>query len=473
GPDQELSERTLAVLARAKSQALERIPQARVQEILAGLGQIREAYGAKSVVAVLDAPFFIIFLAAVFLLSPLLALVVVTAMVATLAAGAATLHRQKGLAQDLQSANAAHRGFVASMVRGADTVRAFAASGFAARIWRATAGKLGRRQSKAAGTQGASDSMQQTIAAFLRIAVYALGAKQVVDGDLSVGGLIGVSILASKAHQQVSVFMQTSFSLARAGGILRNLRDFLTLPVEPVSGAALRRYSGRVEFKDVAFMHPGATGPLFESLSLDLQPGTLLCVTGGNATGKTTLARLLAGLLEPARGQILVDGVDLRQVAAEWWRKQIMYMPQEPVFLTASIRENILLANPELPEQRLNKILRAAGLRDYLDRTPEGLQAVMAEGGRNLSLGVRRRIALARALAAKGKLAVFDEPTEGLDGTGAAAVYGVLNSLAKAETTMAVFTYDSNILKAAHLVLDLNHKPAPRLVKPQSGEAAQ
>jgi ATP-binding cassette subfamily C protein LapB len=472
-PDQELSERTLAVLSRAKTQALERIPQAKVQEILAGLGQVRDAYGSRNVVAVLDVPFFLIFLAAVFFLCPVLALVTVGAMVATIAAGLVTLHRQKGAARELQNANAAHRGFVASMVRGADTVRAFAAASFAARVWRATGDKLARRQAKAERTRGASDSMQQAIGAFLRIAVYALGAKQVVDGNLSVGGLIGVSILASRAHQQVASFMQASFVLARTGHVLGSLREFLALPLEPVSGAALRRYSGRLEFKDAAFAYPGSAGPLFESLSLELAPGTIMCVTGGNATGKTTLARLMAGLLEPSRGQILVDGVDLRQVAAEWWRKQIMYMAQEPVFLTATIRENILLANPELEEERLNAILRAVGLRDYLDRTSEGLEAVLFEGGRNLSLGVRRRIALARALAAQGKLAILDEPTEGLDGGGAAAVYGILNSLAKEGTTMAVFTYDPHILKAAHLVLDLNHKPTPRLAKPKAAGAAQ
>ena len=199
----------------------------------------------------------------------------------------------------------------------------------------------------------------------------------------------------------------------------------------------------------------------------------MLAINGFNGSGKSTLVRLLVGLLEPGRGQVLIDGVDLRQIAPEWWRRQIVYLPQEPTFLNASIRENVALALPEPDNERINVAIRAADLRRYLDSTRSGLDTEVGDGGRNLPLGIRRRLALARALVVPGRLAVFDEPTEGLDAEGCAALYAVLGALVRQGVTLVVVTRDPVILKAAQLVLDLSEKPTPRLVTLKQKPAEQ
>ena len=191
--------------------------------------------------------------------------------------------------------------------------------------------------------------------------------------------------------------------------------------------------------------------------------GSVLVVTGSNGSGKTTLARLLVGLIEPSRGQILVDGVDLAQVVPTWWRRQVAYLPQEPRFLNASLRDNILAFNPELDESGLNQLIDSAGLRPFVSQNLEGFDAMVANNGDNLSLGIRRRLALARALATDGPLAVFDEPTEGLDTEGCAHIYATMNQLAGRGRTIIAFSHDANIVKGTHRVLDLNAKPTPAL----------
>ncbi len=219
-----------------------------------------------------------------------------------------------------------------------------------------------------------------------------------------------------------------------------------------------------MEFQDLAFVYPGQRAPLFESMSLKLEPGAFLIVAGSNGTGKTTLARLIVGLLEPGRGKILVDGVDLSQIVPEWWRKQIIYLPQEPGFLNATIRENLMAGNPDLDEGTLNELVRTAGLKSFIDESPDGFNTALTNNGANLSLGVRRRLALARALATDGMLVVIDDLTEGLDTEGSQMVVNAMNKLSERGRTVIVFTHDPKIFAAAPRYVDLNSKPVPKLV---------
>jgi len=164
-------------------------------------------------------------------------------------------------------------------------------------------------------------------------------------------------------------------------------------------------------------------------------------------------------------GKILADGVDLAQMVPEWWRQQIVYMPQEPSFLNGSIRDNLMAGNPDLDDGALNALTRAAGLKSFIDQSPEGFDTPLTANGANLSLGVRRRLALARALATDGMLVVIDDPTEGLDTEGAQLVIDAMNKLSGRGRTIVVFSHDPQILAAASEYVDLDSKPVPKLVR--------
>ena len=186
-------------------------------------------------------------------------------------------------------------------------------------------------------------------------------------------------------------------------------------------------------------------------------------IIGANGAGKTTLSKLVVGLLDPGRGQILADGVDTRQLAPEWWRRQVMYLPQEPSFLNGTYKENITMLNPEIEEARLNEIVRLSDLRRFLDSSATGMETMITDGGRSLPLGIRKRLAIARAMVGQGRLAVFDEPTEGLDVEGSEAVFQIMNILAKEGVTLLLVSRDPNIMKGFSTVVDLNSKPVPKI----------
>jgi ATP-binding cassette subfamily C protein LapB len=465
GPDEDLGELTLAALARTRLGDLNRLPAGRHQEMLGALQLVQTSFAAGNVAAVLDAPFSLLFLIAIALIHPWLMLVTLLAVCFTAVFSLVGLRKGEADGLKYQQEAQAHRNLLSSAVSGAETVRAFLGGEFLRRTWRKQVDVLAGLRELMDQRRLKSRMRLETVSVLLRVFIYAFGAMLAVSGAMSVGGLIGASILSSKVLQMGTSFLHAYLASRHGEQALLRLGEFHSLPLEPLSGAALRAYSGRLEFRDVGFAYSGTTSPLFESLNFVLPPGSILCVTGFNGAGKSTLCKVAAGLLEPGRGQVLADGVDLRQLAPDWWRRQVLYLPQEPSFLNTTIRENITLAEavPEsaASQERLNQAVRAAALRRFLDTSRQGLDMPVLEGGKALPLGIRRRIALARALMNPGRLVVFDDPTEGLDSEGGLAVYGILNALAKAGLTIIVSTADANILKAATLVLDMNEKPTP------------
>ncbi len=462
-PDRQLQTVVLDALSHLKTAALERIPQAKIQEVMAGPQTIQAAYEASRIASVLDMPFFLLFILAVMMLSPTLAVITLLAVGSTVLAGKMNMNASRKSDSTFREEVVRHRGGVNSAIHGAETVRAFHGGGFLRSMWEEQVERVMVLKQRIVHHKSWSLAVVQGLSSLLKVAIYAVGAKQVVMGELTVGALIGASILSAKALQISTSFMQTVLLMAKADDTMHMINEFISLPRESSGGTAMRQFSGRLEFKDVAIAFPGATGPLFESLSYTIEPGTVVGIVGANGAGKTTLSKLVVGLLEPGRGQIFADGVDLRQLAPEWWRRQVMYLPQEPTFLNGTYKENIVMLNPDIEDAALNEIVRMADLRRFLDSTSTGMDTPLNDGGRSLPLGIRKRLALARALVGQGRLAVFDEPTEGLDVEGCEAVFQIMNVLAKRGVTLILVSRDPNVVKGFGAVIDLNVKPVPKI----------
>jgi ATP-binding cassette subfamily C protein LapB len=451
------------LLSTARAGAVGMIPLERQRAMVLGADAIRSAYSAGNINTLLDLPFALLFLWVLYLLSPLLAGIAAVITLGIFLAGVLSGRLLRPAVARAALAAPERDVLVRSLVEAGDTVRAFDAAPFLLERWREKLSGMYGLMRGIARRQAGVQSLTQLASAVMTVAIIGVGATLVLAGELDVGMLIGANILAGRALGMVGRVAALSEPFARAAQALRVYQEFSRLPTERQEGTALAEYSGGLVLDDVAFTHPGMPAPLFESLHLRLEPGQVLVVSGGNGSGKTTLARLLTGLIEPGRGRVLVDGVDLRQVAAPWWRRQLVYLPQEPGFVAGSIRDNLLLGRAPDKENRLDEVIGEVGLRSFVDRLPGGLDTPLAEGGRNLSLGVRRRLALARALLVDGKLVVFDEPTEGMDAQGGESIYRLLNRLAEEGRTLVLFSHDPYLLRGATWFLDLDHKPVPRL----------
>ncbi|MAH83159.1 MAG: hypothetical protein CBB68_02200 [Rhodospirillaceae bacterium TMED8] len=462
-PDEKTAIDGYAVLTMAKTGAVEQLPPETRREVVNGAQAIETAYNANNVTTVLDVPFALVFVFALYLLEPTIAYVVVAFLVIVFAAGVIGAISMQQMTAEVQQASNVGSALVSTASREVDTIRCFNAGDFLRRTWRDHVYQVQSLRRNVTSRQGLVQTITQSANGFLGVAVITTGALLVVMGELDVGVMIGANIMAGKALQPISKFSQLGASFAKAKQSLEMFSKLMQAPLEPSSGSALREYSGALELRDLAFNYQGAPTPIFESLNLCLESGSVLVVCGANGSGKTTLARLFMGLVEPARGQVLIDGLDLKQVAPEWWRKQVVYLPQEPALLNATIGENLKINNPEIDETELNAIVDECGLRRFLDESADGYDTQVAENGWRLSEGIRRRIALARALTTSGMLVVIDEPTESLDAEGAKAVHKILAKLAQGGRTIIIMSHDPNIVKGLHGVLDLNEKPTPKL----------
>lgn len=462
--DEEIANAGFGVLTAVKASVLDRIPPGQRREILEGAENVRAATSATNMAAVIDLPFAFLFIGALFLLSAELAAIAATFAALAFLFGLITMGTLRAPSRQLTQEGRERAGLLGVALQESDTVRAFNAGGALRRAWGVSVGAMHRLHRWIVARQGLAASLAQAVTALMGIAVISVGAILVVRGALDVGALIGANIIAARALQPIIRFAQMGEVFVKARESRKLLAEFARLPRELETGSAKREYQGRLELNDLAFAHHGASMPLFESLSVTAPSGTLLAVGGANGTGKTTLARLLMGLIEPNRGQVLVDGLDLRQVLPEWWRRQVVYLPQEPTFINATIADNVRILRPDADLALVNRVVQTAGLGAYVDELPGGLDTRLVDYGRNLALGIRRRLALARALMSDGKLAILDEPTEGLDAEGVKTIEAVALGLRERGRTVVVLSHDPGVLSGADITVDLNQKPMPGLV---------
>ena len=216
-----------------------------------------------------------------------------------------------------------------------------------------------------------------------------------------------------------------------------------------------------MRFEHVRFRHRIDGPVVLEDICLDVRPGEVIGLVGPSGSGKSTLTKLLQRLYVPEGGRVLVDGVDLAMVDPAWLRRQIGVVLQENVLLNASVRDNIALADPALPMEKIIAAAELAGAHDFILELPEGYDTMVGERGASLSGGQRQRIAIARALATGPRILVFDEATSALDYESESIVQRNLRSICQGRTVFIV----------AHRLSAVRH--ADRIVTLEAGRIVE
>jgi len=462
-PDEQIARISFGALSRIKSGFLDRVTPGQQRQVLQGVDHIRNAYSASNISTILDLPFAVLFLAVLYLLSPELGAIASIFIIISFIIGLILTTAIRTPTRSLSDAALRANIITSTAIQESDTVRVFNAANALTQSWQSKFTLAQTLYRKIINRQGLLASLSNSIVGLMSISTIGVGAILVVQGKLDVGALIGANILAARALQPITKFSQMGETFLKANQSMTRLNEFLKLPREAETGSAKRDYSGSLELRDLSFMYPQTTGPLFESLSVKIPAGSICVISGQNGSGKTTLSRMIVGLIEPDRGQILADGLDLRQVHPEWWRKQIIYLPQEPGFMNGTLQDNLTINKTNIDLAQLNEIVNMAGLRRFLDETPDGLSTNVIDNGRKFAVGIRRRLALARGLVTGGKLVVLDEPTEGMDKEGSQIISMVLTNLHKQGHTVIMTSHDPQIINQANIFIDLNSKPTPEI----------
>jgi subfamily B ATP-binding cassette protein HlyB/CyaB len=409
---------------------------ARVRE----LEPIRAFLTGSALTVALDLPFLGVFLALMWGYSPALTGVVLASLPAYAILSATVTPALRARAQERFSRGADNHAFLVEAVSGIETVKAMAVQPHLERRWEDQLAAYVAASFRAGQLGNLAGQLAGLISRLVTVLVLWLGARQVMDGALSVGELVAFNLLAGRVSGPVLRLVQLWHEAQQAAVSVARLGDILDSPVEParVEGARRARVQGRVTFERVTFRYRPDAAPVLDGLSLEVAPGEVLGVVGPSGSGKSTLARLAQRLYVPERGRVLVDGLDLAQVDPAWLRRQVAVVPQEAILFTRTVRDNIALADPGMPFERVVWAARLAGAHELILSLPEGYDTPLAEQGRTLSGGQRQRIALARALATDPRVLVLDEATSALDYESERLIQANMRIIARGRTVIVI-----------------------------------
>jgi len=253
--------------------------------------------------------------------------------------------------------------------------------------------------------------------------VLGIGAFRVTEGMLTLGGIIAFQSIMASFSEPVKDLVQLGSSLQTLPADIAKLDDVQRYPAEPAApeaspaGAdpAPAPLAGLVEIRDVAFGYSRLEPPLLDGFSLTIRPGERVALVGGSGSGKSTVARLVAGLHHPWRGEIRFDGQPMQEMPRARLTASVACVDQDIFLFEGTIRENIALWDPLVSDDDALAALRDAALLDMVNARPGRLDAPLAEAGANLSGGQRQRMEIARALAANPSVLILDEATSALD----------------------------------------------------------
>ncbi|PIE14667.1 MAG: ABC transporter [Rhodobacterales bacterium] len=290
------------------------------------------------------------------------------------------------------------------------------------------------------------------------VGVLWIGARDVQTGAMSAGVLVQFLIYAILVAGAVGSLSEIWSDLQRAAGATERLvelletADSVTDPAVPAQLPA--PVKGELRFEDVAFAYPARPDhPALDHVSLTIKPGETVALVGPSGAGKTTIIQLLQRFYDPQGGAVLLDGVDLRDLARDQFRQQLSLVPQDPIIFANTALENIRFGRIDASDDEVKAAARAAAADDFIEALPQGYDTYLGERGVMLSGGQRQRIAIARAILRDAPVLLLDEATSALDAESERAVQQAVELMAAERTTVIVAHRLATVKKADRILV--------------------
>lgn len=290
------------------------------------------------------------------------------------------------------------------------------------------------------------------------VGVLWIGAHDVRDGAMTAGALVQFVIYAVLVAGAVAALSEIWGELQRAAGATERLVELLQSE-DAVEDAAVTTplpdlVQGAIAFEGVNFAYPARPDtPALQAVDLAINPGETVAFVGPSGAGKTTIIQLILRFYDPASGKITLDGIDLRDMARDQFRKAIALVPQDPVIFATSAAENIRFGRPDASDADVRAAAKAAAADAFISALPDGYDSYLGERGVMLSGGQKQRIAIARAILRDAPVLLLDEATSALDAESERAVQGAVDKLSQGRTTLIVAHRLATVKKADRIVV--------------------
>jgi ATP-binding cassette, subfamily C, bacterial CydD len=286
-----------------------------------------------------------------------------------------------------------------------------------------------------------------------------IGAFRLAGGDLTTRQLFLILLLAGECflpareiHDAMHLAVWGMSKVERAFSVLTQT-PAVGVPSTIVVPPDLRPVEPALRFEDVGFHYRPDAPAALSGVSFSVSEGETLAIVGASGAGKTTIASLVLRFFDPTDGRITMEGVDLRDLAPDQVRTRIAMVPQDTFLFHATVRENLLLADPDAGDDRLAAAVRNANAARFIEQLPEGFETVVGERGLRLSGGERQRIAIARALLKDAPILILDEATSNVDVATESEIQGSLEALRRGRTTLVIAHRLSTVRDADRIVV--------------------
>ncbi len=276
------------------------------------------------------------------------------------------------------------------------------------------------------------------------------GARMVLDGTLSSGSLVVFILYLGKMYKPMQDLSKMTDAYSKAAVAYERIREVLEMEsdVKDLPGARpAPRFKGQIEFDKVTFGYE-AERPIFQGLSLRVEPGQVAALVGPTGAGKSSVFSLLSRFYDPLSGAVKIDGRDIKTFTQKSLREQISFVLQETLLFHGPVWKNIAYGKPGATREEIIKAAQLANADEFIDKMPQGYETLVGERGVTLSGGQRQRIAIARALIRNTPILLLDEPTSGLDAASEQLVFEALSRLMKGKTCMVIAHHLATIRSA-------------------------
>lgn len=417
------------------------------------LETLRDFFASASITALVDVPFILLTLVVIAFIGGPIVFVPLAMIPLVIGAGWLTKPAMDRLSARSMNSGLYKQGVLVESIGALEMVKSSGAAPMLRRRWLSAIDEHGDSSLRQRLVSSIAVTVATTVNTMSYAGVVIVGVFLLADARLTLGGLVACSILSGRAVQPLATIASLLSRLSAVRISYDQLERLMQQPSEELAGRGLAagRIEGHIELRDVSFTYPDKPEKSLDRVNLIVKPGEHMALIGRVGSGKSTIARLILGLYEPQEGLVLIDGNDIRQLEADELRAKIGAVIQETALLSGSVRENILLDRAGLDDEEMLRAAKLSGTHRFMGSITNGYNLILADRGEGLSGGQRQSITVARALAGRPPILLFDEPTSAMDAASEAELIVRLQEELKGRTLVLV-THRPSLLKLVNRI---------------------
>lgn len=379
---------------------------------------IREFYAARLIPTVVDVPFVLFFLFIIYLIAPILSFTAACIIVVLIVLNLLAHYPIGKLTRDNFTASQNKTGFLIETLSGIHEIKNNNAKSHRLFHWDLNTSKNSRMLRNNNQAMTFVNHLTVLVSQLCHICIIFVGVFEIEAGTLTIGGLIACTILSSRAIAPAINMANILSRLEQTQDVLRAVDRLFKLPHDSLDDKPLAPkgpFKGEIRLSKANYTYPDQKRPALDNVDIHIKPGDKVGIIGKTAAGKSTIAKIINGLLPLDDGHVFLDNYDYRAIPVSELRRTIAYAPQDAYFFRGSVYYNITLGKADISEELLHQAIQVSGLHIVLQESGEGLDMEVGEQGSRLSGGQKQAITLARAIIRNPKVLLFDEPTNGMD----------------------------------------------------------